>query len=200
MRKHERVSFWLGIGLAAAMSLGQVACAKPLNKTAPGGVERTRAERLERPGCPNLYRVSPTLYRGAQPTAEGMRELRKLGVKTVVNLRSFHSDRDLIGDTGLTYEHIYMKAWHPEDEEVARFLKIVTDEKRAPVFVHCQHGVDRTGTMCAIYRAAVQGWDKEAAIDEMVNGGFGFHQIWQNLVEYIRDLDLGKIKREAGRK
>lgn len=40
-----------------------------------------------------------------------------------------------------------------------------------------RHGSDRTGTMCALYRIAVQGWSKEDAIREMTAGGFGFHRI-----------------------
>ena len=153
---------------------------------------------LQVPGLPNLHKVSDSLYRGAQPTAEGMRRLKAMGIRTVVNLRSFHSDRDEIGDTGLAYEHIYMKAWHPEDKEVVRFLQIVSDENRTPVFAHCQHGADRTGTMCSIYRIAVQGWTVEDAVTEMTQGGFGFHGVWQNLIAYIRDLDIDRIKRRAG--
>jgi len=126
-----------------------------------------------------------------------MRELKAVGVKTIVNLRSFHSDRDEIGDTGLAYEHIYMKAWHPEDKEVIRFLQIVTDKNRTPVFVHCRYGADRTGLMCAIYREAVCGWDKEEAIREMTEGGFGFHKAWQNLVEYVKHLDVREMKKRA---
>lgn len=156
------------------------------------------AERIEKPGLPNLHRVTADLYRGAQPTAEGVRELKKMGVKTIVSLRWLHSDRDLIGDTGLAYEHIYMKAWHAENEDVVRFLKIVTDKSRTPVFVHCQHGADRTGTMCAVYRIAVCGWTKDEAIREMTEGGFGFHPLWQNLVEYVRQLDIEVLKRRAG--
>ncbi len=156
------------------------------------------AVRVERTGLPNLHRVSDDLYRGAQPTAEGLRELREMGVRTVVNLRSFHSDRDEAGDAGLAYEHIAMKAWHPEDEDVVRFLEIATDPARAPVFVHCQHGADRTGIMCAIYRMAVQGWSADEAIEEMTGGGFGHHPIWANLRRYVRELDLEEIKRRAG--
>ena len=61
------------------------------------------AERIELPGRPNLHKVSDDLYRGAQPTAEGMELLEKLGVKTVINLRSIRSYRDEIKDTGLAY-------------------------------------------------------------------------------------------------
>lgn len=156
------------------------------------------AEPIELPGLPNFHKVSDDLYRGAQPNAEGMEQLDKLGVKTVINLRSMHSDRDEIKDTGLAYEHIFMTTLDIEDKDVVRFLRIATDSSRTPVFVHCQHGADRTGTMCAIYRLAVQGWSKDEAIEEMTKGGFGFHSIWQNLPDYIRKLDVEEIKQSAG--
>jgi protein tyrosine phosphatase (PTP) superfamily phosphohydrolase (DUF442 family) len=155
------------------------------------------AERLKLPGVTNLHKVSENLYRGAQPTAEGMQQLEKLGIKTVVSLRSFHSDRGEMEGTALAYEHIFMKTWHPEDEEVVRFLRIVTDPNRTPVFVHCQRGADRTGTMCAIYRIAVQGWSKPEAIEEMTKGGFGFYEGRQNLIDYIQKLDVEGIKSRA---
>lgn len=149
-------------------------------------------------GVPNLHQVGADLYRSAQPTAIGMQNLKQRGIVTVVNLRSFHSDRDEIGDTALGYEHIYMKAWHPERKEAVRFLQIVTNPKRTPVLVHCQHGADRTGTMSALYRIAVQGWTKEEAIREMTEGGFGFHGIWKNLPNWIKELDIESIKKDAG--
>jgi protein tyrosine phosphatase (PTP) superfamily phosphohydrolase (DUF442 family) len=158
------------------------------------------AERIQLQGVPNLHRVSDTLYRSAQPSAEGMKNLKAMGIETVVNLRSFHSDRDKIKGTGLAYEHIYMKAWHPEEEDAVRFLQIVTNPKRAPVLVHCQHGADRTGAMCAIYRVAVQGWSKEEALKEMTEGGFGFHEIWEDLIRWIDALDFEGIKKRAGMK
>ncbi len=153
---------------------------------------------IEREGLPNLHKVSEDLYRGAQPTAEGMKELKKLGIKTVINLRAFHSDRDEIGDTELDYVHIRMTAWHPEEEDIIRFLKIVTDKNRTPVFVHCQYGADRTGVMSAIYRIIVDGWSKEEAIKEMTEGGFGFHKIWKNLIRFVENLDIEDIKQKVG--
>jgi protein tyrosine/serine phosphatase len=158
---------------------------------------RTWAAALERPGLPNLHRVSPLLYRGAQPTREGFLELRSLGVKSVVSLRAFHAD-DIPIDAALKYERISFKAWHPEDEDVVRFLKIVGDPTRQPVFVHCQWGADRTGMMIAIARIAFEGWTKDEAIAEMTQGGFGFHKEWQNMIDYVRELDVERLAREAG--
>ncbi len=156
------------------------------------------AKPIKLAGVPNLHKVSDNLYRSAQPTAEGMQNLMKIGIETIVNLRSFHSDRDAIGSTSLGYEHIYMKSWHPEQKEVVRFLQLVTNPKRTPVLVHSQHGADRTGTMCVLYRVAVQGWTKEDAVREMTGGDFGFHKIWKNLPKWIAKLDINTINKEAG--
>jgi protein tyrosine phosphatase (PTP) superfamily phosphohydrolase (DUF442 family) len=155
---------------------------------------------VEAEGVPNMYKVSDVLYRGAQPTEAGMREIKKLGVNTVINLRSFHSDRDEIGNTDLKMEHIFMKSWHPEREDVVAFMRLVSEPTNAPVFVHCHYGADRTGMMCAIYRIVVQGWSKREAIREMRDGGFGFHEIWSNLPDWIDELDVESLKMELGSK
>ncbi len=151
------------------VAVATAAFAEPASTPPAATAERpsTWATPLKMDGLPNLHRVSDTLLRSAQPTKQGMQNLGPLKVKTVVNLRSFHSDRDELGEVKTGYEHITMKAWHPEYKEAVRFLKIVSDPAKTPVLVHCQHGADRTGTMCAIYRVAVQGWSKEEALREM---------------------------------
>ena len=161
------------------------------------------AQPLERPGLPNLNKVSNALYRGAQPEPEGFVELQKMGIKTVVNLRSIHSDRDDMAKAGLEkgalgYEHIRMTAWNPEHEEIVRFIRIMADPANHPVFVHCQHGADRTGLQCAVYRVAIQGWSKREALREMTEGGYGFHRIWVNLPTWFEDLPIEKLARQAG--
>jgi protein tyrosine/serine phosphatase len=156
--------------------------------------QKAWATEIELPGLENFYKISENLYRGAQPTREGFGQLKELGIKTIVNLRSFHSDRDVMAGRDFLYEHIYMKAWHPEDKEVIRFLEVITDKSKQPVFVHCQHGADRTGTMCAVYRMVIQGWGKDEAIEEMTKGGFGFHSIWWNLENYLRKLDVANMR------
>jgi protein tyrosine phosphatase (PTP) superfamily phosphohydrolase (DUF442 family) len=158
-------------------------------------VEKKWAERLDLPGVPNLYKVSEDLYRGAQPSAEGMRQLETLGIKTVVNLRFILSDRGKLKGTGLDYEHINMTTLHVRTTDVVRFLKIVTDRNRTPVFVHCHHGIDRTGTMCAVYRIIVQKWSKDEAIEEMTKGSFAFRNVYKNLVNDIRKLDVDRCSR-----
>jgi len=155
------------------------------------------AQKLDLPGLPNLHKVSDNLYRGAQPNEEGLHELKKLGIKTIVNLRSEHSDRDKMENIDISYKNIPMTASKPKIEDIITFLIIVADSNNAPVFVHCRHGADRTGMMSAIYRIFLQNWSKEDAIEEMTKGGFGFHSIWGNLADFIRKLDVEKIKQQT---
>lgn len=155
------------------------------------------------PGLPNLNRVTSTLYRSAQPTKEGFTFLSTQPsltkgddpIKTVISLRAFNDDAPLVpADSKLRLEQIRFKSWHPKDEDVVKFLRVATTPSLQPLLVHCQHGADRTGTMVAIYRIAYEGWTKQQAKDEMINGGYGFHSIWQNLLGYIDDLDVEAIK------
>jgi protein tyrosine/serine phosphatase len=198
-----------GFIAAAFTAVLSLVCCLPLGDGQPEAAVRQGARRpssrdarwatpIQKPGLPNLHKVSEALYRGAQPDDEGWAELKQMGIRTVVNLRSFHSSRSEAAAAGLGYDSLYVKAWHPEDKEIVAFLGIVTDPERTPVFVHCQHGADRTGTLCAIYRMAVQGWTAEEAIEEMTKGGFGFHGVWSNLLDYVRGLDLDDLKRRAG--
>jgi protein tyrosine phosphatase (PTP) superfamily phosphohydrolase (DUF442 family) len=196
MHRPSRLVLLSGVLLASCLAAFVGRSDQPESKVRPANW----AVKLDRPGLPNLHKVNNGLYRGAQPTAEGIRELEKLGVKTIICLRDDHTDKDILGQSKIAYVHIPVKTWNPTEEQVVRFLRIVADKNRRPVFVHCKHGADRTGTMCAIYRVAVDGWTKRQAIDEMSTGGFGFHSIWMNLPKFIEKLDVEKVKDKAGLK
>ena len=59
------------------------------------------AQKIEMAGIQNCFQITTNLYRGAQPTAEGMAHLKAIGIKTVINLRAWHSDQDKVAGTGL---------------------------------------------------------------------------------------------------
>jgi tyrosine-protein phosphatase SIW14 len=141
---------------------------------------------IKQEGLPNFHKVSDTLYRGAQPREQGFEELKKLGIKTVINLRRSTQERILVEETGLKYYHIPMFAAFPKKKKFTRFLEIVSNPSNHPVFVHCKHGADRTGAAVAIYRIKIQNWAVEEAINEMVYGGYNFHRIYSNLKKFVR--------------
>lgn len=157
-----------------------------------------------RQGLPNLYQVSPVLYRSAQPEVEGLLLLNQqsarayglpVEIKTVLSLRNNAGDAALVKPSGVRYEQIRFNTWDVRDEDVVQFLKIVRNPANQPVLLHCKHGSDRTGMMVAIYRIVEQGWSKEDAIAEMTQGGFGYHPIWSNLIRYIQKLDVAALKK-----
>ena len=143
----------------------------------------------------NLNRVTPQLYRSAQPDAAGMRELEKLGVLTVIDLRDLNDDKDEARGTKLRLRREKMDAWHIEDEDIVRVLAMLRRKKDGPFLVHCHHGSDRTGVVCAMFRIVEQGWSREEAIRELKDGGFGFHKTWVNIPRYLGKVDVEKIRR-----
>jgi len=78
--------------------------------------------------------------------------------------------------------------------EAVAYLK----SRDAKTLVHCRHGSDRTGTVVAGYRIAVDGWSKEMAIDEFINGGFGYHSFWfPNLPTLLKSIDVERFKKDV---
>ena len=152
------------------------------------------AQPIELAGVPNFHKVTESLYRSAQPTLEGMHNLERFGIRTVLNLRLLHSDADEVAGTSLMQDHAHLTAWYIHDQDALWFLDMVATREGAPFLVHCQHGADRTGCMCAMYRMVVQGWPRNEAIREMREGGFGYHELWRNIPTYLRCVDVEQIR------
>jgi len=143
-----------------------------------------------RAGVPidDFAEVADGVYRGAQPDADGLRALRGMGVRTIVDFRAKHDDADAAA-LGFDVVNIPMSSFpsiaDPTDDEIRTFLGVVTDPARRPVFFHCAAGKDRTGTMCALYRIEVEGWTPERAVAEMRQ--FGYHgNVYPGLEEFVR--------------
>ena len=139
-------------------------------------------------GLDNFARVNPNLDRGAEPSEEGFRQLKAMGVKTVIDFRSHHSTKKLVEAAGMTPIEIPLRAdWEsvpPNEQEIKTFFDVVLDPARQPVYIHCAFGKDRTGTMAAIYRLEIDGWTADEAIQEME--AFGYHTYYKEFVRFIR--------------
>lgn len=137
-------------------------------------------------GIPNFKQVTPTIYRGGQPTVEGLQQLYALGVRTVVNLRNeeilVNKEQQVARSLGMKFINIPLDVFNPPSQQaIQQFLKITDASQSSPVFVHCLHGQDRTGTMVALYRIRREGWKPADAYHEMLACGFrpGFGRLAQ---------------------
>ncbi|MDL2264000.1 tyrosine-protein phosphatase [Synergistaceae bacterium OttesenSCG-928-I11] len=156
------------------------------------------AEPIALAGVLNLHKIDNNLYRSAQPSAEGMKNLEAMGIRTVLNLRTYNSDRSETKGTKLREVRVQMHAWDPQFDEIATALRVLIDPSGAPNLVHCQHGADRTGMTVAMYRMVVQNWPREEAIREMLDGDYGFHIIWTGIVRFLETVDIEAMRRAVG--
>jgi protein tyrosine/serine phosphatase len=152
------------------------------------------AEPVDLEGVPNLHRITPMLYRSEQPTALGMRNLEKLGIRTVINLRAFNDDEDEVRGTTLRTERTKILTWRVDDRHVIEVMSMLKQAENGPFLIHCQHGADRTGLMSAMYRMLEQDWSAEDALAELTDGGYGYHSMWRNIKRYVRSADVERLR------
>ena len=140
-------------------------------------------------GLSNFGYVTDTLYRGAQPSTAGFETLRRIGVSIIVNFREEAGEtareKHEVEALGMRYVGIPWSGRHsPTDSQVTEFLDLVRSNPHAKIFVHCQRGADRTGTMIAVYRIAVQHKSVPEAVSEMHQ--FHYAHFWlPGLEKYV---------------
>lgn len=125
----------------------------------------------------HFFQVDSGLFRGQQPTDAGLQQLKQRGMKTVVYLhfdkKQAAHEKQIVEGLGMRFVHIPMSyIVPPPKSQVDTWLNTTLSEASRPVFVHCQHGRDRTGTMVGIYRIAHDGWNFKSAYTEMKEKGF----------------------------
>ena len=161
---------------------------------------RIRPEKWAQPvigsSLKNWYKIDDHLYRSEQPSENEFRIIRNFGIRAILNLRKYHSDDDkTVGIKLKLYRH-KVSAGEISYADVVKTLRIIKNES-SPILVHCLHGADRTGAVCAAYRIAFHNWSKGQAIDELKNGGYGFHFIFDNIPKLIMNLDIKRLKMDV---
>jgi protein tyrosine/serine phosphatase len=156
------------------------------------------AEPIALEGVPNFHRVTPLLYRSEQPSVLGMRNLEKFGMRTIINLRAFNSDDDEVKGTSLRTLRTRILTWRVDDKHVVEVMRWLEQRENGPFLIHCLHGADRTGLMCAMYRILREGWTKEDAVRELVEGKYGYHAMWRNILRYVYSADVEKLRASIG--
>ncbi len=145
-------------------------------------------------GLDNLYQVDKGVYRSEQPDDDDIDNLVALGIQEVLNLREYHSDKNEIGEEKFVLHRIKMQTGAITQKQIIQAMQIINNRK-GPILIHCWHGSDRTGVTIAAYRIIFNNWSKAQAIDELKNGGYGYHgRIYPELLTLVEKLDIDKIK------
>ena len=140
----------------------------------------------------HFSKVNDSLYRGGRPKPADLSYLQSLNVRTVINLQggdlnnpryrefmkwwepgeladAIAAEMNLSESLGLLFFSKPLDAIDPvSDEDDARIdeiLAIMGNPAAQPVFVHCEHGVDRTGLIIALYEVKYLGMSPHDAYD-----------------------------------
>ena len=111
-----------------------------------------------------------------------------MGIKTIIDLRiapkTVKKEGTYARSLGFNWINLPMGSDPPTPKEVSTLLATLKQAPQSPVFVHCQHGADRTGCMIGIYRVTQQGWTYPRAFAEMRQDGF--NPRWTKLSEAVQ--------------
>lgn len=138
----------------------------------------------------NFDNVDQVLYRGAQPNHNGLQFLAASGVKTIICLRevgdTFPAERETVESLGMKFIQEPMSGTSaPSQDQMDRILTHIAAAP-GPVFIHCQFGCDRTGTVVACWRIRHDHWQPEAALKEAKD--FGLSPLLPHFHSFIKNF------------
>lgn len=107
------------------------------------------------------------LYRSGRPDQRLVEHVRATrGVTHLVGLSGPLPVHEVARSLGMQVTVFRWAGDHaPPDEELEAVLRIL--DEPGPVWVHCEHGISRTGAAIAAYRVTRQAWSADRALDEM---------------------------------
>lgn len=131
---------------------------------------QAQAPASELPPIRNFMKVTPEFCTGGQPRPEHFAQLKKDGVKAVLNLRQpgehrAAEEQDAVQQAGLKYFNIPVNYRTPTEESVDEFLRITDDPANRPMFIHCTAAI-RVGAYWMIRRVLRDGMTYDEAVTE----------------------------------
>lgn len=121
----------------------------------------------------NRHRVSPKLWRSAQPAPYQLAWFAKEGVRTVINLRggrehgSWQLQKDACNRHGLELVEFVVRSRGAPDRDTILGAKRFFDSLRYPALLHCKSGADRAGFVAALYLVLHEGQSVSAALSQL---------------------------------
>lgn len=178
-----------GIILLAMLSFALVSLSEDAGRTASDGKTSATWKKQSKDSLPpdtvswaiigkvegvrgNVVKYNEKLYRGGAIFSKtGARNLKRLGVNTVIAITPTDTERQILDKANLELVEIpFEKDQRIPSDMLAFFLKVV-EEKEGPFYVHCGTGFPRAGALNAAYRVNIQHWTCERAIMEFKEQG-----------------------------
>jgi len=190
MKNPRNIFAKIGAAITIVLAIGTAAVAKRHSDPAFSNIN-----------IRNFGKMDNRLFRGAQPNESDYKDLKTLGVKTVVDLTDSPKsyERRDVEALGMRYVNIPMSdSSYPKAEQISAFLKLVNDSSTGTMFIHCAGGRHRTGVMGAVYRYNVNHWNYNQVYAEMQD--YDFYTKWGHgdLKTFVEDYGQKMASGAAG--
>ena len=128
--------------------------------------------RKQIPGISTFAQVETTIACGGATTPAAIREIGRMGFKSVVNLRlanepgaQVEAEGAAVRAAGMKYVHLPFDRESPDPKLIDNFIAAVTAPANTPAYVHCAAG-GRAAALWMIKRVKADGWSQERALKE----------------------------------
>ena len=152
-----------------------------------------------------IRQVGEHIYCGPRPDAAMLQELKKAGVKTIVNLEDYHTYWGWFGwrtralaeeaSIAMVRQPISPLFWVSK-HRIKSIVDILADPSRGPFYVHCLFGKERTNLVVALHRRVNESLPKHLVRRAMYDDGFR-PQLVPLLASQLDDLLTGPHKISA---
>lgn len=141
----------------------------------------------------NFGEVVADLCRGAKPNADNLLELKKKGIKFVLDLTNNRWEKEDVEKLGMTYisSKFYKEPYKCESRtQFLDMLKSTAQEikellEKGSVFIHCTYGETRTGEAIAAYQYYELKLPEEEILKQAEK--YGSRSTVEQLLQMIKD-------------
>jgi uncharacterized protein (TIGR01244 family) len=144
------------------------------------------------PGASNFARLETTVACGGATTPEAVPEIKKMGFKSIINLRlpnengaNIEAEAAAAKAAGINFYSIPFSGQSPDPAVADKFLDTITAPGNEPAYIHCAAG-NRAGAMWMIKRLAVDHWDADRAYTEAAALGLTSPALKQFAIDYAK--------------
>jgi uncharacterized protein (TIGR01244 family) len=147
-----------------------LACLGILALATPSAAQQVTRRQIT--GVSTFAQVESTIACGGSTTPEAIREIGKMGFKSVVNLRlaneagaRVEEEEAAVRAAGMKYVHLPFNIQSPDPKLVDNFIAAVSGPANTPAYVHCAAG-GRAAALWMIKRVKADGWAVDRALVE----------------------------------
>src|SRR5438132_5559884 len=135
-------------------------------------ISAQQVTKKEIPGISTFAQVGTAIACGGATRPEAIREIAKMGFKSVINLRLASEQGTMVEEegaavksAGMNYVHLPFDPQNPDAHLIDNFIAAVTATQNQPAYVHCAAG-GRAASLWMVKRVLADGWDEQRALTE----------------------------------